>query len=629
MKNLQFLLLLGVILVMANCRKPEEKGTQQPPSLPEVNIPAGFDWKMAHPVNFHITGTQNQVIIISSADGASTFHKSIITAGMNTREIRLSLPDYIKEVTINGTLVSITGSDVNFTIPFKKDILVPNYNLVFDGVNDYVDMGDPAGGDLDFGTNDFTCEAWVNTTDASSDVSFRRIFAKGNDWSCFIRSTGQVDVYYHSTVLTTPSTATIDDGGWHHVAVVRAGTNIKIYIDGVLDVDETKAAWGGDLNSTDEFRVGHKKVGAIANGHWHGKIDEVRVWSSARDAGEIAGNYDKLVSPTAANLQGNWRMDEGTGSTAYDNSPFGNDGTISGCSWNAQPTGFDSDGDGVFDEDDDYPLDDTRAFDNYYPVAGTGTLAFEDLWPWWGDYDFNDLILDYRFKTVTNYDNEVVEVIGTFTVRANGAKMHNGFGFALPDADATIASNIVVTGYSLTQGIITIDGTSHFESGHTYPVVIAFDDTWDLMEGIYNTVPGGAYTPPVSIDITMTVTGGGPFEESDFALDTWNPFLFIDLTRGREVHLIDYLPTALMDPDYFGQGDDASDPGTDTYYHTITGFPWGMDFPVAYEYTCEYREPSIAYLHFIEWIQSGGTLFTDWYSNTGAGYRNTTYIWAP
>jgi LruC domain-containing protein len=322
-------------------------------------------------------------------------------------------------------------------------------------------------------------------------------------------------------------------------------------------------------------------------------------------------------------------MDEGTGSVAYDNSPFGNDGTISGCSWNAESTGFDSDGDGVLDEDDDYPTDATRAFDNYYPVAGEGTLAFEDLWPWWGDYDFNDLILDYRFKIVTNTSNEVVEVIGTFTVNANGAKMHNGFGFELPDADAGIAANVVVTGYSLTQGIITIDGTSHFESGQTNPVVIVFDDTWDLMEGIYNTVPGGAYTPPVPIDVTMTVTGGGPFEDTDFAFDTWNPFLFIDLTRGREVHLIDYSPTDLMDVDYFGQGDDASDPGTSTYYHTATGFPWGMDFPTTYEYTCEYREPSIAYLHFIEWIQSGGTLYTDWYSNTGAGYRNDTYIYAP
>jgi LruC domain-containing protein len=27
---------------------------------------------------------------------------------------------------------------------------------------------------------------------------------------------------------------------------------------------------------------------------------------------------------------------------------------------------------------------------------GTGTIAFEDLWPSYGDYDFNDVALNYQ-----------------------------------------------------------------------------------------------------------------------------------------------------------------------------------------------------------------------------------------
>ncbi len=30
----------------------------------------------------------------------------------------------------------------------------------------------------------------------------------------------------------------------------------------------------------------------------------------------------------------------------------------------------------------------------------TGTLAYEDLWPGKGDYDFNDLVVDYDFDIV-------------------------------------------------------------------------------------------------------------------------------------------------------------------------------------------------------------------------------------
>ena len=273
-------------------------------------------------------------------------------------------------------------------------------------------------------------------------------------------------------------------------------------------------------------------------------------------------------------------------------------------------------------------MDATRAYDNYKPTTDYGTLVYEDIWPWEGDYDFNDLVLGYRFKTVTNASDEVVEIYATFIVRANGARMHNGFGFELPDAAAGILTNVEVSGYSHTQGIITIDGTTKLESAQTNPVVIAFDDTWDLMQGISNTY-SGSFTPYDSVEIKIEVTGGGPFTAANFSLNTWNPFLFIEQTRGREVHLIDYTPTDLMTTTYFGTGHDASVPGTGDYYKTNTDYPWGMEFETTYSHTVELRGPSIAYLHFIEWIQSGGTLYTDWYSNTGVGYRNTAYIYTP
>ncbi len=78
----------------------------------------------------------------------------------------------------------------------------------------------------------------------------------------------------------------------------------------------------------------------------------------------------------------------------------------------------DTDGDGISDANDDYPNDGTRAFDSYFPASGTATLAFEDLWPSQGDYDFNDLVVDYSFQTVTDASDYVVELFASFTVRA-------------------------------------------------------------------------------------------------------------------------------------------------------------------------------------------------------------------
>lgn len=71
----------------------------------------------------------------------------------------------------------------------------------------------------------------------------------------------------------------------------------------------------------------------------------------------------------------------------------------------------DVDGDGVSDADDDYPNDASLAYNNYYPdPVEKATLAFEDLWPSYGDYDFNDVIIDFSVNTVTNANNDAVKL---------------------------------------------------------------------------------------------------------------------------------------------------------------------------------------------------------------------------
>lgn len=619
-------------LTLTFCKKQEPSPLTVGQSLDLVTVPSGFDWKMTHTTTLHITGKAMTIVKILSIDGKEQLYKGMIPAGKTKTDITLTLPRFMNEILVNDIPVTISGTDISVSIPGLKDILLTNYYLSFDGAGDYVNLGDIT--ELNSATA-FTFEGWFNFTAVPADYNlFYKVF--DSDHNVSIRTTagdqlvvgisngspasGEIAVY--SGVITAAT--------WTHIAVVYDGTGVtnadrlKIYINNALQV----LGFTGTIPAATSASIsGVSAYLSYSSNSFNGGMDEVRIWDVARTAGSILTSYNKIIDPSTADLVAYYRFDEGSGTTAEDLASA-YDGTITGAVYALYSNGWDSDGDGVNDLTDDYPLDPLRAFDNYFPVSGTGTLAFEDLWPSWGDYDFNDLILDYRFQTVTDASNEVVEIFGTFKVRANGAKLHNGFGFELPDAVAGIATGVVVTGYSHTQGIITVDGTSFFETGQTNPVVIAFDDTWDLMPGIANTVPGGATASFDSVVVTMTVTGG-PFVAGDFSLNTWNPFLFIDLERGREVHLIDYPPTDLMTTSYFGTKDDASDPGNSIYYQTNTGFPWGMDFPVEYEYTAEYREPSIAYLHFIEWIQSGGVLYPDWYSNTGPGYRNTSYIYAP
>jgi len=631
MKTRIVILILSALAVVS-CKKEkiaEPDGTNK--SIYDLQVADQFNWRMSQVYVFHITGTEGQMIKITTTDGSTLLHKSMIPSGTTRTDVTLSLPLLFKEVNVNDRRIPLSGDQITITLPGEKEVLLTNYILDFNGTSDYVEIGDPVGGELDMGTGDFTLEAWVKTTDKSADTWARKVIGKGTDYGIFIDPTcGKVRGYINN-VSTLLSTTSIDDGVWHHVALKRywsgAVRTIKLYIDGVAETTDANPVYDVNLNGSDPLLIGAMQIGGSRTSHWHGSLDEVRIWNVARSSAEISASYNKLISPSTANLVAYWQMDEGTGSTAFDACSSDFDGTIHGATWATYANGWDSDADGVTDLNDDYPLDATRAFNNYFPASGTGTLAFEDLWPSMGDYDFNDLILGYRFKTVTNASNNVVEIFGTFTVRANGANLRNGFGFQLPDATGVTATDYNVTGYSHLEGIITLNA-NHTEAGQTKPTIVVFDNTFNLMPGFANTQLGRPYVTPVPIEIKISVTGGS-YVAADFSLETWNPFIFIDRTRGREVHLLDAQPTDLANSALFGTGDDASDPGLNEYYRTATNLPWALDFPGAFDYPIEYSIITYTYLHFAEWAESSGALYTDWYSNTAAGYRDDSRIYHP
>lgn len=282
---------------------------------------------------------------------------------------------------------------------------------------------------------------------------------------------------------------------------------------------------------------------------------------------------------------------------------------------------------------------------HYYPESGYSTLAFEDLWPAKGDYDFNDLVVEYQFRTATDASNYITDVVGTFIIRAAGAGTKNGFGFALIGLDTT---DFVVTGNSLmgSSYISTTDGWEDQDS----TVVIVTDNlpVWSNTEGWHQT-----HDAPIVITIHITPRAGANVDSADFLIteDNFNPFLIIDWEegRGREVHKIDFPPTALVDDSFFGQLDDRSITGSSaslfgsSYYRTYNHFPWVLEIPSTemnptldnsvFDYPTEGSDINWAYLHFAEWAESGGVDFgsnpDQWWVNTSVGYRNILNIYVP
>ncbi|MBS4062275.1 MAG: LruC domain-containing protein [Bacteroidetes bacterium] len=264
---------------------------------------------------------------------------------------------------------------------------------------------------------------------------------------------------------------------------------------------------------------------------------------------------------------------------------------------------------------------------NLYPALGPGTLAFEDLWPGKGDYDFNDLVIDYQFEIISNASNFVEQVTATFVIRAFGASFENGFGFQL--SGAINASDLNVTGFDLSENFITLaaNGT---EAGQSKPTIIVFDNAFAQMAhpgiGIgVNTELNAPYVQPVTLTVNIDFKPN-TYTINQLDISNFNPFLIVNKNRSHEVHLPNYPPTDLVDMSLFGQWEDASNPATGKYYVTVNNLPWAINIYESFDYPIEKQDILWVHLKFAEWAMSGGALFPDWYKNL-TGYRNNSLIY--
>ncbi len=303
-----------------------------------------------------------------------------------------------------------------------------------------------------------------------------------------------------------------------------------------------------------------------------------------------------------------------------------NDLTAWKCADNELPQ-QDSDNDGIIDELDDYPNDPDAAFDVYTPSAlGMGTLAFEDLWPLQGDYDFNDMVVGYRFINVMNSSNKSVRLEIELVLRAVGAANHNGFGIELPFNKSDIAS---VSGHRLNGNLISLDGNG-LEANQSKAVVIVFNDTFDHLspsgtDKFVNTVDSERKSEEVTFNIIVNFIA--PIDASQMSEAPFNPFIFSSYERGREIHLSGKKPTDLVNNAYFGSDEDDTIPALGKYYQNDTNMPWALNVIHNFRYPIEKKRIDKAYNKFSDWGMSEGILYTDWYGDN-SGYRNTSNIYS-
>ena len=157
-------------------------------------------------------------------------------------------------------------------------------SLLLNGSSDYLQLANAA--DFQFGTGDFTVDAWVNLAStsganriwaigATNATSGRLLYCGiGNTWGNIRINFG----YYNgsSYVDYTSNSLTINTGTWYHIAVVRYNGYIYIYQNGASVYTATTCST--DFEPTDPLFVGCRQTSSGSRVEYlNGYVDELRV----------------------------------------------------------------------------------------------------------------------------------------------------------------------------------------------------------------------------------------------------------------------------------------------------------------------------------------------------------------
>lgn len=208
----------------------------------------------------------------------------------------------------------------------------------------------------------------------------------------------------------------------------------------------------------------------------------------------------------------------------------------------------------------------------------SGTLAFEDIWPSGGDYDMNDVMVEYERNLYFNQKNVVTKIVDIFTPVHNGATYTNAFAYQV-DA-AQLGDKL-----ELPEGAIL--------EKETNSIIVMPNAKLNI---------GKKYV--------VTREFNGAFKKDE--LVDYNPYIIVNYSQGQqsrtEVHLPKHKATSFADMSLIGSNDDA-------YYIKRDGeYPFAIDIPILnFTPATERRNIDIEYPDFATWADSKGQKCKDWY----------------
>lgn len=153
----------------------------------------------------------------------------------------------------------------------------------------------PASTDWAFGTGDFTIDYWIRYTSTVGRYHMGT-GAGANQWAIDQNSTTTIRMVFNA-VSQTFTVPTMSAGTWYHIAVVRSGNNLRLFVDGTESTTGSLDVTGVDItDSTTGLEIGD---GNVALG-FTGYMEEIRI---VKGTAEFTADFTAPTAPYSLTAQ--------------------------------------------------------------------------------------------------------------------------------------------------------------------------------------------------------------------------------------------------------------------------------------------------------------------------------------
>jgi len=139
--------------------------------------------------------------------------------------------------------------------------------VAFDGSGDYLSLASST--DFELGSGDFTVECYVNFNNLASSSGYsaivnRHSYSGGTGWGLWSQAS-KFGFWMNGVAIQVNSGNTITTGKWYHVAAVRSGSTVTLYVDGISNASTTNSSFTD--TPSQPLGIGVANV----NGGWNGE----------------------------------------------------------------------------------------------------------------------------------------------------------------------------------------------------------------------------------------------------------------------------------------------------------------------------------------------------------------------